>query len=166
MAYNPEVLLPITDLTRACCPVAAAPTALPESPCPLPRNGGLLCMKVWLLLYLQHLCVGQILAILLAQLLTQCLQLATKQDNPFRGSLVASTEVPPRMPIICTQSPAENKSERVRRKRRTGVGTPKEHGKKDLARTAKGKLGLGGTGGPSIAKMLLVHQAHGLVVWT
>lgn len=67
-------------------------------------------MSTWLVLYLQHLRVGQILAVLPAQLLTQCLQLATKQDNPFCGSLVAPTELPPRMPIICTQSPAENKS--------------------------------------------------------
>lgn len=48
-------------------------------------------MKAWLVLYLQHLRVGQILAILPAQLLTQCLQLAAKQDYPFCGSLVAPT---------------------------------------------------------------------------
>lgn len=63
-------------------------------------------MRAWLAPYLKHLRVGQILAILPAQLLTQCLQLAAEQDNSFRGCLIAPAELPPRMPIICTQSPA------------------------------------------------------------
>lgn len=65
-------------------------------------------MRTWLILYLQHLRVGQILAVLSAQLLTQCLQLSAKQDDPFCGSLVAPAELPPWMPIVCTQRPAEN----------------------------------------------------------
>lgn len=71
--------------------------------------------EVWLILYLQHLCVGQILAILPAQLLTQCLQLTAKQNDPFCGSLVAPTELPPRMPVICIQNAVENTLGEVRR---------------------------------------------------
>jgi hypothetical protein len=52
--------------------------------------------------------VGQILAILTAQLLTQCLQLTAKQDDPFCGSLVAPTELSPWVSIICTQKSAQN----------------------------------------------------------
>lgn len=89
-------------------------------------------MRGRLVLYLQHLRVGQILAILPAKLLTQCLQLTAKQDYPFRGSLVAPTELPPRMPIICTQSPAENTSGGVKREREDLRGHQREHGKKDL----------------------------------
>ena len=74
-------------------------------------------MRAWLVLYLQHLRVGQILAIFPAQLLTQCLQLTAKQDNPFCGRLIAPAELPPRMPIICTQSPAENTSGGIKRER-------------------------------------------------
>lgn len=58
--------------------------------------------------YLQHLRVRQVLAVLSAQLLAQCLQLSAKQDDPFCGGLVAPTELPPWMPIVCTQRPAEN----------------------------------------------------------
>lgn len=65
-------------------------------------------MRAWLILYLQHLCVDQILAIFSAQLLTQCLQLSAKQDDPFCGSLVAPAELPPWMPVVYTPSPAEN----------------------------------------------------------
>lgn len=71
--------------------------------------------------------MGQILAILPSQLLAQCLQLTAKQDNPFCGSLVAPTELPPRMPIICTQSPAENTLGEVRREGENWGRDPKEN---------------------------------------
>lgn len=92
----------------------AAPWTLPELPCPQHQMGPAL-HEVWLILYLQHLCVGQILAILPAQLLTQCLQLTAKQNDPFCGSLVAPTELPPRMPVICIQNAVENTLGEVRR---------------------------------------------------
>lgn len=100
----------------------------------LASDGELLCVRAWLLLYLQHLRVGQILAVLSAQLLAQCLQLSAKQDDPFCGSLVAPAELPPRMPIVCTQRPAENTLED-----KVG-GTQGPHG---ATASAKGRQGLG-----------------------
>lgn len=104
---------------------------LPRAPA---SDGELLCVRAWLLLYLQHLRVGQILAVLSAQLLTQCLQLSAKQDDPFCGSLVAPAELPPRMPIVCTQRPAENTLEDK------GGGTQGPHG---ATASAKGRQGIG-----------------------
>lgn len=74
---------------------------------------GRLCASL-LVLYLQHLRVGQVLAILSAQLLTQRLQLSAKQDDPFCGCLVAPAELPPWMPVVCTPRPAENTLESER----------------------------------------------------
>lgn len=102
---TPHVVLQ-TYLVPLCLIVAALGPSQ-SHPIPAP-NRGQLCVKAWLVLYLQHLRVSQILAILPDQLFTQCLQLTAKQDNPFCGSLVAPAELPPRMPIICTQKPAEN----------------------------------------------------------
>ena len=103
----PDVPFPTEVLSRAHSLLLLLPPVPSQSHhTPLLPNRGPFCTKAWLAPYLQHLRVGQILAVLPPQLLTQCLQLAAKQDNSFRDRLIAPAELPPRMPIICTQSPA------------------------------------------------------------
>ena len=103
----PDVPFPTEVLSRAHSLLLLLPPVPSQSHhTPLLPNRGPFCTKAWLAPYLQHLRVGQILAVLPPQLLTQCLQLAAKQDNSFRGRLIAPAELPPRMPIICTQRPA------------------------------------------------------------
>lgn len=70
----PNVLFPTAVLSRAhalLLPLLPVPSQSHHIPV-LP-NRGPFYMRAWLAPYLQHLCVGQILAILPAQLLTQCL---------------------------------------------------------------------------------------------
>ena len=91
-----DVPLPTTVLSRAHSLLLLLPPVPSQSHhTPLLPNRGPLCTKAWFAPYLQHLRVGQILAILPAQLLTQCLQLAAEQDNSFRGRLIAPAELPP-----------------------------------------------------------------------